>query len=83
MNILTVFMYYVEHYVLIQLFYNLSLNTDKLKATKKFKKEEKEVWMAEKRKLCGKIYEQLGIRVMEIGRNATGGGLTGTVNYLL
>ena len=60
MTILTIIMHYVEHSILIQLLYNFSLNTDKLKATKTFKKKDQEVWKAEKRKLCGKIYGVAG-----------------------
>ena len=44
---------------------------------KRMTEEENEVWREEKKKLCGEIYEKLGVRLMEIGRGNTGGGLTG------
>jgi hypothetical protein len=54
-----------------------SLDTDKLKATKQFTKEQNEIVFAEKKRLCGEILEKVGVRTMEIGKNNTGGGLTG------
>ena len=56
----------------------IRLNKDQLKPTKRFSEEQNEVWKKEKRRLCGEILEKLKIRTMEIGRNNTGSGLTGS-----
>ena len=56
----------------------IRLNKDLLKPTKRFSEEQNEVWKKEKRRLCGEILEKLKIRTMEIGRNNTGSGLTGS-----
>ena len=39
--------------------------------------KDREVWEDEKRKLCGRLLDNCGIRLLDIGRNNTGSGLVG------
>lgn len=50
-------------------------------ATKRWSDSENGVWKEEKKALCGRIYEHTRIRLFEIGKGNTGGGLTGILDY--
>ena len=55
------------------------LDTNLLDKGAVLNEEQNSLWQTEKFTLCQKILDNHKIRLMEIGRGHTGGGLTGTI----